>query len=95
MMDFLYPFLSLFGLVVTSLVVGLAATPSVWLVRMVFERANGMGDWGGALLIGLSIGAGYVLFGLTSMILVVILRLMLGLRNREGSGFFYQPAVFI
>ncbi len=95
MMDFLYPFLSLFGLVVTSLVVGLAATPSIWLVRMAFERANGMDEWSGALLIGLTFGVGYVLFGLTSMTLVVILRFVLGLRNREGSAYFYQPAAFL
>lgn len=95
MMDFLYPFLSLFGLVVTSLVVGVAATPAVWLVRRAIERASTISDWLGALLIGLALGAGYVLFGVTAMLLVIVLRFVLRLRNREGSGYFYQPALFL
>ncbi len=95
MMDFLYPFLSLFGLIVTSLVVGVAATPAVWLVQRAAERAATLNEWLGALLIGLALGFGYVLFGITAMILVVILRFVLGLRNREGSAHFYQPAAFL
>ena len=47
------------------------------------------------MIIGLALGAGYVLYGLTSMVVVVILRFVMGLRNREGSAYFYQPAAFL
>jgi acetyltransferase-like isoleucine patch superfamily enzyme/F0F1-type ATP synthase membrane subunit c/vacuolar-type H+-ATPase subunit K len=95
LMDFLYFFLSFFGLVVSSAVVGVAATPGVWLVRLAVLRANEMSNaWLGGLLIGLAIGAGYYLFGLLCMLLIVTLRFILGLRNQEGEAYFYQPAAF-
>ena len=95
LMDFLYGFLSFLGPVAGSLVVGLAATPSVLLVRWGIRQASAISnEWLAALVIALAIGFGYYLFGMCAMTLVVVLRFVLGLRNREGAAYFYQPAAF-
>jgi acetyltransferase-like isoleucine patch superfamily enzyme len=91
--DFIYFFFSFFGLLVGSLLIGLATTPSIWLVRLAIHQASTLtNDWLAALLIALTIGAGYYLFGLTLMLLIVIIRLVLGLRSKTISDQFYQPA---
>jgi acetyltransferase-like isoleucine patch superfamily enzyme len=91
--DFIYFFFSFFGLLVGSLLIGLAATPSAWLVRLVMQTANTFSnDWLAALLIALTLGAGYYLFGLMLMLLIVIIRTVLGLRSKVVTDQFYQPA---
>jgi acetyltransferase-like isoleucine patch superfamily enzyme len=92
-LDFLYFFLSFFGLFLGSFLIGLAATPTVWILSQVIPYAATLAnDWLAALLLAFTAGAGYYLFGLLLMLEVVILRLGLGLRNKEAAAHFYQLA---
>jgi acetyltransferase-like isoleucine patch superfamily enzyme len=91
--DFIYFFFSFFGLLVGSLLIGLAATPSAWLVRLAIQKASTFSnDWLAALLIALTFGASYYLFGLMLMLIIVIIRTVLGLRSKAVTDQFYQPA---
>jgi acetyltransferase-like isoleucine patch superfamily enzyme len=91
--DFLYFFLSFLGLAVGSLLIGLAATPSILLVRSAIQRGGSLSsDWLAALLIGLALGAGYYLFGLLLMLLVLTIRFVLRFRTKAVTAYFYQPA---
>jgi acetyltransferase-like isoleucine patch superfamily enzyme len=95
LMDFLFLLLTFLEVTVGGLVVGLAAAPSVWVVgRIVAYSRELANDWISALLVALSLGVGYYLFGLCFLVLCVVLRQGFWLKNREGKGKFYQPAGF-
>jgi acetyltransferase-like isoleucine patch superfamily enzyme len=63
------------------------------LVRRAVQQAGSFSnEWLGALLIALAVGAGYYLYGLALMLLIVLIRLVLRLRNKSVTTEFYQPA---
>ena len=69
---------SLLYLVFQFLVVGAALVPAVLFVKIFWFR-------GSPLLLALSFGIGYLIFGLTYLLLVVLIRLLIGFRSREGD----------
>ena len=69
---------SLLYLVFQFLVVGLALLPAVLFVKLFWFR-------GSPLLLAFAFGIGYLIFGLAYLVLVVLIRLLIGFRSREGD----------
>lgn len=69
---------SLLYLVFQFLVVGLALLPAVLFVKLFWFR-------GSPLLLAFAFGIGYLIFGLTYLVLVVLIRHLIGFRSREGD----------
>jgi acetyltransferase-like isoleucine patch superfamily enzyme len=73
---------------------GAALTPAVALFLKVQAASAGMQPLQRYLALGLSLGAGYFIFGLTLVLLVGLVRTGLGLRLREGNHpIFSQQAI--
>lgn len=86
----IYYVLSFVSQLVSAVLLGLAATPAVLIVRWSLQQAAGISNpLLAALLIGLSLGLGYMIFGNLFLILVVITRYLLQLKNLEKVGDFY------
>lgn len=69
---------SLLYLVFQFLVVGLALLPAVLFVKLFWFR-------GSPLLLAFAFGIGYLIFGLAYLVLVVLIRVLIGFRSREGD----------
>jgi non-ribosomal peptide synthetase-like protein len=65
-------------LIVLFLGMGLAFVPALWLVRAGWQS-------GSLLLLGLSLGAGYLVFGVTVLLLIVVLKHATFFRARPGD----------
>jgi non-ribosomal peptide synthetase-like protein len=65
-------------LIFQFLVVGLALVPAIFFVRIFWTSAS-------VPVLALSFGVGYLIFGITYLALVVVIRLLLGFRGREGD----------
>lgn len=90
LITYVYFILSFVSQIVSALLLGLAATPAVLIVRWSLTQAATITNPVlAALLIGLSIGLGYIIFGNLFLILVVITRYLLRLKNLEKAGNFY------
>jgi len=65
-------------LVFQFLIVGLALLPAVLFVRVFWER-------GSLPLLALAFGLGYLVFGLSFLVLIVLIKHLVGFRSREGD----------
>lgn len=65
-------------LVFQFLIVGLALLPAVQFVRVFWDR-------GSLPLLALAFGVGYLIFGLTFLLLIVLIKHLVGFRSREGD----------
>ena len=83
----LYPFLSIAAQLLVGLLLGLAFWPSFLLLRWTWLSLGGsIGSAWGALLFCLALGFSFVLFGNALLILIVLLRALLRLKNHEQRG---------
>lgn len=64
--------------VVVSLAMGLTLVPALWLVRAGWET-------GSLVLFGMSIGLGYLVFGLSFLLFIVLVKRVMFFRAREGD----------
>lgn len=87
-----YFILSYVSQIVSALLIGLALTPAVLIVQWALDKADTMNAFSSAILIALSFGFGYIIFGNTFLLLVVITRYALRLKNLEKAGDFYALA---
>jgi len=71
-------FASFLYLVFQFLIVGVALLPAVHFVKLFWFR-------GSPLLLAFALGIGYLLFGLTYLVLVILIRRLIGFRSREGD----------
>ena len=69
---------SVLYLVFQFLVVGVALLPAVLFVKVFWFR-------GSPILLAFALGVGYLIFGLTYLVLVVVIRKLIGFRSREGD----------
>jgi len=69
---------SVLYLVFQFLVVGVALLPAVLFVKVFWFR-------GSPILLAFALGIGYLIFGLTYLVLVVVIRKLIGFRSREGD----------
>ena len=69
---------SVLYLVFQFLVVGVALLPAVLFVKVFWLR-------GSPILLAFALGIGYLIFGLTYLVLVVVIRKLIGFRSREGD----------
>jgi len=69
---------SVLYLVFQFLVVGGALLPAVLFVKVFWFR-------GSPILLAFALGIGYLIFGLTYLVLVVVIRKLIGFRSREGD----------
>jgi len=71
-------FASFLYLVFQFLIVGVALLPAILFVKLFWFR-------GSPLLLAFALGIGYLLFGLTYLVLVILIRRLIGFRSREGD----------
>jgi len=69
---------SVLYLVFQFLVVGVALLPAVLFVKVFWFR-------GSPILLAFALGIGYLIFGLTYLVLVLVIRKLIGFRSREGD----------
>ena len=69
---------SVLYLVFQFLVVGVALLPAVLFVKVFWFR-------GSPILLAFALGIGYLIFGLTYLVLVLLIRKLIGFRSREGD----------
>jgi acetyltransferase-like isoleucine patch superfamily enzyme len=80
----LYLLVSILGQAVIALLVGIAAAPSLLLLRWLwFAVEPPQGELGWAVVFGLTLGGAYLAFGNTLLLLIVLVRNLFGLRNSE------------
>jgi len=84
LLDYAMRLLALIYLVFQFLVVGLALLPAVLFVRIFWER-------GSLPLLALAFGVGYLIFGLTYLVLVVVVKWLVLGRVRAGEYPFVSP----
>src|SRR6185503_3216205 len=71
-------FASFLYLVFQFLIVGVALLPAILFVKLFWFR-------GSPLLLAFALGIGYLIFGLTYLVLVILIRRLIGFRSREGD----------
>jgi serine acetyltransferase len=78
-------FFSLIMYVLGTVYFGLALVPSLMLVFTVWGYAQHQGAFMKLFLLGMSISAGFIIFGLTLLLLVGLTRTILRIRLKEGT----------
>lgn len=84
---FLYPFLSMLTQLLVSLLLGLALLPSFLFLRWSWQQlAGSIETFWAALIFCLALGFSYVLFGNALLVVIVLVRTIFRVRNRERKG---------
>lgn len=83
----LYPLLSLLSQLLVSLLLGLALLPSFLFLRWTWTQLDGSATtvWG-ALILCLALGFSFVIFGNALLVVIVLVRRIFRIRNRERKG---------
>jgi acetyltransferase-like isoleucine patch superfamily enzyme len=90
MITVVYYVLSFVSQIVSAVIIGLALTPAILIIQWGLRQAQGLANpIAGAVLIGLSVGVGYMVFGNLFLIFIVLTRYLLRLKNFEKAGDFY------
>jgi acetyltransferase-like isoleucine patch superfamily enzyme len=90
MITAIYFVLSFVSQIVSALIIGLALTPAILIIQWGLKQTQGIDNVViAAGVIGLSIGAGYMVFGNIFLVFIVLTRYILRLKNLEKAGDFY------
>lgn len=84
-LSILYPIVSVLGQLLVGLLIGLALVPSVIFVRWVWSQLPG-NTFVDAVLLCLSVGLGFVIFGNALLLVIILVRTVFRIRNRERRG---------
>jgi acetyltransferase-like isoleucine patch superfamily enzyme len=91
----LYFLVTLLGQLVAGLICGLALVPSALLVFWVWKNHGGTpGTIWGVILVSISLGVGYFLYGGTLLIIIVIIRNLFQIKNQEGRSLIFSIRTF-
>jgi acetyltransferase-like isoleucine patch superfamily enzyme len=84
-LSILYAIVSLLGQLLVGLLIGLALVPSVLFVRWVWVQLPG-DTFFDVLLLCLAVGLGFVIFGNALLLVIILVRNVFRIRNRERRG---------
>jgi acetyltransferase-like isoleucine patch superfamily enzyme len=91
----LYFFVAILGNIISGLICGIALIPAIWLVSQVWKSIQGsIANFWDLLLISLSLGVGYFLFGGSLMIAIVVIRNLFQIKNEQGRSIIFSVATF-
>lgn len=92
-MPFLYVLLSLLSQLVAALILGLALAPSLIFLRWCWlQLGPTIGTPFSLMLFCLAAGVAFILYGNSLLLLIVIVRKVFGIRNRERKGSVFSVA---
>jgi acetyltransferase-like isoleucine patch superfamily enzyme len=90
-----YFLVTLCGQIAAGLICGLALIPSVWLVSWIWHFIQGnLGNFWHILMVSCALGIGYFLFGVTLLIVIVLVRNLFQLKNQEGRSLIFSVRIF-